>query len=385
MRFARRSSLPFVAFTALFASVASAQTVSTTSVEVVESAPIETTLMLPGIRSTQEVWLEMIRSAQSSIDLEQFYITSEPGQALEPVLTAIQDAASKRSVKVRILVDSKFYKTYPKDPDALARIPNVTMKTIDFSALGGIQHAKYIVVDRAQAYVGSANFDWLALTHIHEVGLHVTDAKVSADLEKVFDKDWSDGKPNGTTQLESTETSESGSYLQVLASPPRSNPPGITATLDPLLKLLGSAKSSLKIQVYEYTTKVYGSNQAWKVLDDAIRQAASRGVSVQLMVDAVALKDGRKDLQSLAGVQNVQVKTVKIPTWSGGELPYARLIHSKYVVVDESTSWVGSENWSKDYFDSTRNVGILSTSAATSGTLGQIFDRVWTSDYVSKP
>src|SRR5258708_4774011 len=95
---------------ALSASTALAS--SADSVEIVESVPLETTLAVPGIRQTQEVWLEMIRAAQSRIDLEQFYVSDQAGEALAPVLDAIRQAAG-RGVQVRLLVDSKFYATYP--------------------------------------------------------------------------------------------------------------------------------------------------------------------------------------------------------------------------------------------------------------------------------
>ncbi len=71
---------------------------------------------------------------------------------------------------MRLIVDAGFYKTYPDEPNNLAQLPNVEVKTIDYSSMGGIQHSKYFVIDGSQCFLGSANLDWLALTHIHEVG-----------------------------------------------------------------------------------------------------------------------------------------------------------------------------------------------------------------------
>ena len=99
------------------------------------------------------------------------------------------------------------------------------------------------------------------------------------------------------------------------------------------------------------------------------------------MVDAVALKTASKELSALAGVKNIQVKSVTIPQWSGGPIPYARLIHSKYFIVDGSVSWVGTENWSESYFSGCRNVGLILRSADTATQLDQIFDQVWNSAY----
>ena len=49
------------------------------NVEVVQSVPLETTLSVAGIRETQAVWLEMINGAQSTLDLEQFYVSDQDG------------------------------------------------------------------------------------------------------------------------------------------------------------------------------------------------------------------------------------------------------------------------------------------------------------------
>ena len=51
-----------------------------TSIELVESVPLETSLDMPDIRNTADVWLDLIRSANKSIDIEIFYLSHEPGE-----------------------------------------------------------------------------------------------------------------------------------------------------------------------------------------------------------------------------------------------------------------------------------------------------------------
>ena len=383
-RVSKVTALLFVIFASL-----STPVFATSNVEVVQSVPIETTLAVPGIRQTQEVWLEMIAAAQKTIDLEEFYIDSQPGQSLEPVLNAIR-AAAARGVQIRFVIDSKFYQTYPNDANQLSQVPNIQVKTVDYNSQGGVQHSKYFVIDQSRTFLGSANFDWLALTHIHEIGLRIEDAQISAGLEAVFAKDWEMGSPVGnqgtfTFDLKSgLNLSSSGlSGFQLVASPPSNIPDGIPESLKAIIDLLNSAQSSVKIQMYEYTTKIYQSSTRWKTLDSAIRKAASRGVHIQLLVDAVALKAGQADLKALASSGNIEVRSVVIPEWSGGHLDYARLIHSKYFTVDNSSGWVGTENWSGSYFTSSRNVGVTLQSPDVVNQLNQIFDRVWNSTYAS--
>ncbi len=349
------------------------------SIEVVQSVPMETKLLVPGIRQTQEVWLEMIQGAKSKIDLEQFYVSDEAGQALAPVLSAIREAAS-RGVKVRFLVDTKFFATYPDPISQLGHVSGIQVKKVDFASYGGVQHAKYFIVDGRNAFVGSQNFDWRALSHIHEIGLRVDDLLVGADLEMIFEKDWA----MGSLFVEESNLLRMPGVTTVVASPTKANPSGISDTLSEVLKLIGEAKEVLKLQVMEYSTHIYGSIERWKILDDALRAAAAKGVRVQLLVDVSDLKKAKDDLLGLAQVKNIEVKTVTIPQWSGGAIPFARLIHSKYLVADHVSSWVGSENWSQGYFMNTRNVGLLVSRPEISAQLEQVFDTVWLSEYSLK-
>lgn len=357
------------------------------NVEVAQSAPVETTLQVPGIALTQKVWLDMISSAKKSIDLEQFYIHNKNGESLEPILQALMMAAS-RGVQVRFLVDIVFFKNYPEVPIQFSKIKNIQVKTIDFGGYGGIQHAKFFIVDQASTFIGSANFDWLALSHIHEVGLKIDDPQVAAGLGAVFAKDWAAGKPivkalhpakkdKLTNQLFSGSKKTTG--VQVLASPTKNIPAGVSESLPAILNAFTNAKSEIKIQVYQYSTK--GIKGRWLSLDQAIRAAAARGVQVKLLVDAVALKASKAELVALAGVKNVLVKAVSIPQWSGGQIDYARLVHSKYFTVDKTISWVGTENWSESYFSGCRNVGLILPIPSITAQLNQIFDRVWSSSY----
>ncbi len=373
----------------VFASFLSGQgALGATTIEVVQSVPLETTLAVPGMRLAQEVWLEMINSAKSNLDIEQFYLSSQAGESLEPVIQAIEKAAS-RGVRVRLVADKKFYGTYPETIDRISKLTNSEARLVDYAPFGGVQHAKFFVVDGQQGFVGSQNFDWRALNQIHEIGVRVVDAKVSADLELVFEKDWAMAKAVGASAsvlsnfLPLFDLAATTADVSVLASPKQTNPEGIADSLTEITGAMNAAQKSIKIQVMEYTTKIYGSSGAWSELDNSIRQAAARGVHVQLLVDVSNVAKAKKDLKALAGLTNIEVKSVTIPAWSGGKIDYARLIHSKYLIIDDAVSWVGSENWSMGYFMNTRDVGFFFHVQSIADQLGQVFERVWTSTYAS--
>ncbi len=363
--------------------------------EVVQSFPIETTLQVPGVALTQQVWLDIVNSATRTLDIEQYYINNSPGQSLDPIMDAIK-AAAARGVKVRFILDSAFLKKNSNEADSVQNIPNIDLREIDFSP--GIMHAKYMVADGLNAYTGSANMDWLALSHIHEMGIHTVDAGIAADLESIFSTDW----PNATEMSGSssgvlTEAAKKADFdrmiadtssglpgLTVVASPKKANPAAIGDTLDAVTTLMANAKTSIDVQVYEYTTVPFsGKGANFTALDDVLREAAKRGVKVRLMVDATVMNAKSKTcLLALSKLPNVEIKAITIPQWSGGPLQYARLIHSKYFVIDGgSAGWVGSENWQDSYFLNTRNVGIVVADPSLATTLQALYTNVWDSAY----
>ena len=55
---------------------------------------------------------------------------------------------------------------------------------------GGIHHAKYLVADGRDTYIGSANLDWRALERIVELGVRIEDPGFGGELAALFDHDW---------------------------------------------------------------------------------------------------------------------------------------------------------------------------------------------------
>lgn len=124
--------LPLLAVATLAAaSIAGAQ-----ALRLGESRPLETSLGDPAIPAARDVWVEMIRGAKRTLDLEHFYLSHRPGEALQPVLDEIGRAAA-RGVRVRLLLDASMYRTYPMPADSLARLANVQFRRVDYRRLAG--------------------------------------------------------------------------------------------------------------------------------------------------------------------------------------------------------------------------------------------------------
>ena len=73
--------------------------------QIVESVPEATAYGQPDVPRTQQVWLDLISNAQKRIDLAAFYISNQPGEALQPVLDALI-ARARAGIAVRILLDA---------------------------------------------------------------------------------------------------------------------------------------------------------------------------------------------------------------------------------------------------------------------------------------
>ncbi len=360
-------------------------------VDLVESVPVETSLDHADIPDAFEVWPEMIQGATRTLDLAEFYVSGAPGSRLEPVIAAIE-AAAHRGVTVRFLVDAGFYKTYPEILDHLATVPGVTVRRFDVRALtGGVLHAKYFVVDGRDTYLGSQNFDWRSLTHIHEMGVRVRDPAATAFFAEVFAYDWALAGGAAHPGLPPTRTGAEHAWPEIagggpavvtpVASPVGFLPDPSTWELPRLIALIDGAKRSVHVQVLTYDT-ISRDGSAFLDLDDALRRAAARGVEVSMVVsDWEKHKGTIESIQRLARVPGVTAHFIDIPPWSGGFVPFARVAHAKYMVVDGERSWVGTSNWEGDYFKSSRNVGLVVEGAALAGQLERVFHDAFAGPY----
>ncbi|MEK7765490.1 MAG: phospholipase D-like domain-containing protein, partial [bacterium] len=257
--------------------------------ELVYSYPVETTLSEPDLRRALDVWPEMFNRAKKTIDIEEFYITpsTDPGEALEASLRALERAA-KRGVRIRVLLEKKFEKNSLDGIARLKSIPGLDLRIIDWAGINGdgIVHAKFFIVDSTRAFVGSQNFDWRALKHIHELGLAIADGPVVRQVQSVFDHDWSVAAATTPAAPVQTErpAPDRARRAYLVASPWRLNPPGVGDSESELVRLLEEATGQVQIQLLDYSPLTRGkSRRFYSVLDNALRDASVRGVKVKLL------------------------------------------------------------------------------------------------------
>jgi phosphatidylserine/phosphatidylglycerophosphate/cardiolipin synthase-like enzyme len=358
--------------------------------ELVYTAPVETALQADDLRNTAEVWQQMFDAAKTRIDLGQFYVANQQGSLLDGVLQHLK-AAGERGVKIRFLMEEKGIRiSTPETLEQLKAIPNLELRIIPYQRLsGGILHAKYLLVDGEQAFVGSQNFDWRALVHIHETGLRISDAGVVGQIQAIFEQDWQAqallvaDKPVPQLPYQPKAETPQGNYL--VASPRAYNPAGVIDSQVELPRLLASAKQRVRVQVMDYAPLSYGpehSRPYYAVIDNALRSAAARGVKIELMVaNWNTKKPDIAWLKSLAVVPNVQIKIVTVPPASSGFIPFARVIHSKMMIIDGETAWIGTSNWTGGYLDNSRNLELVLHSPVMSQRVDKLYSQLWDSVY----
>ncbi|MBU8869932.1 MAG: hypothetical protein KOO60_03545 [Gemmatimonadales bacterium] len=379
---------------------------STGTIVFVESWPQHTALDLPDLNDASKVWPEILGSASDQILLAGFYFSRKgdgkdsygPDSAPDlflPTLEAVSVAAHS-GVKVRTLADAKFNRTYPEVPVWLGDLPGAETRILDMAQIpgGGVLHAKYFLVDDDVFFVGSQNFDWRALGQIHELGVLIKHPKIAAEARRVFDMDWRTAEGDiGTSRIQAGKPLNQwpkhrvalagGSTVEVLvaASPQSYLPPDIPWDLPLMVEMIDSAADSVHVQLLSYNV-TDREKRLFDDLDRALRRAAVRGAEVRIILSNWAKsRYALPWLKSLATVPGLEIRFTNIPEHPDGFIPFARVEHAKYLTVDGRMCWLGTSNWSRDYFHSSRNIGVILLGEGAAADPDRFFNRNWHGPY----
>ncbi|PIC27403.1 hypothetical protein B9Z55_019670 [Caenorhabditis nigoni] len=396
----------------------------------------------PIFNSTTDCWLRLMKEAQQEILIGSYYwsllvndtgdgYTTDPTNTSsngEQIYNTLLSTAVDRNISVRIA------QTYENggywETENLVQKSNgrIRVRSLDFTQWypGGILHTKSWSVDGKHFYIGSANFDWRSLTNVKELGIAAFNCPCMAnDLKNLLEIYWTMGAPGATIpqQWDSSVSTPAnhqtpmsvyqptGSQaMYISASPPGFQACGREDDLAAMIKTIDEAQDYLHLAVMDYSpsTKYLKNNNKWKPeLDTAIRRAAfERGVHVRFMVSLwphtypeaygvlYSLQDISDHLPCHKWDSNdncikkgsIEIRMIQVPDMGYGKIPYARVYHNKYLVT-ESTAYIGTSNWSSDYWQYTAGIGIViraDDSTAKSQLVQQItsiHERDWTSAY----
>lgn len=372
--------------------------------------------------SIYQAWMKMIGEANSSVDIASFYWTlknedtntSDPSALPgENILQELLKLPGK-DVKVRVAVNNPS----PQSIEDIQELENhgVLVQKIDLMKLTtGVLHTKFWIVDKKDIYIGSANMDWRSLTQVKELGAVIYNCSCLAqDLEKIFEAYWFLGLPNAsipspwppdfsTSYNKDTplkiELNETLAYVYISSAPSSLCGEGRTKDLESILSIIDDAQSFVNVAVMNYspTTEYSDPKRFWPEIDDHLRKATyERNVKVRLLISC--WKHSQRSmfpfLKSLDSVWDrkshldIEVKIFVVPeTEKQSEIPYARVNHNKYMVTDK-VAYIGTSNWSGDYFLHTAGSAIIVNQTASKTAkvtvqqqLQAVFERDWNSNY----
>ncbi|VTJ84147.1 5'-3' exonuclease PLD4 [Marmota monax] len=378
----------------------------------------------PSAQPLAQAWLQLLDTAQESIHVASYYwsltgpdigvndSSSQPGEAILQKLQQLLD----KDISLMVATNSPSLTRNSTDLQVLAahgaQVRQVPMRQFT----GGVLHSKFWVVDGRHIYVGSANMDWRSLTQVKELGAIIYNcSRLAQDLEKTFQTYWVLGAPQAV--LPKTWPQNFSSHINRFqplrchfdglptmayfsASPPALCPRGRTQDLDAVLAVMEGAREFIFASVMEYfpTTRFSHPARYWPVLDNALREAAfGRRVRVRLLVSCGLGTDPTMFpyLRSLQAISNpsagisVDVKVFIVPVGNHSNIPFSRVNHNKFLVT-EKAAYIGTSNWSEDYFSSTSGVGLVVSQRAPGAQAGvqpaqeqlrRLFERDWSSRY----
>jgi phospholipase D3/4 len=271
----------------------------------------------------------------------------------------------------------------------------------------GVQHAKILTVDGVHAYSGSANMAWSSFAQTKELGLMLRNCPrmvneyqkpldmwtLATHLNKIPDA-WPEAMlpsfnythhalvsiPNSAGVLEKLD------MFPCYSPPPFHYGPGADCA-NVLTRLIGDATSTISIALMDYSpTTLYQKHggypeQYWDVLDQALRHAAFDGVSVRLLVSnwSMTFPTEQPYWRSLDQLEHVQVRQFRMPATNFTEA-LRRVNHCKFMVTDE-IGYVGTSNWSGDYFLKFGGLGWTIKGGSVRETLLKAFERDWASPF----
>jgi len=129
--------------------------------------------------------IELIRTAQKTIDIEIYTFTSED------IIRELGEA-EKRGVSVRIIVEPRTEDTRKDKVVDLLLALGVDVKWASLQYK--LTHSKFIIVDGKKALVGSINLSESALNKNREAAV-VVEGETVKELATIFEQDWTDATP----------------------------------------------------------------------------------------------------------------------------------------------------------------------------------------------
>ncbi|MEB3237381.1 MAG: phospholipase D-like domain-containing protein [Candidatus Sericytochromatia bacterium] len=319
-----------------------APSVRTTSATVEAAARARDTRLLVWPEAGVAPILEAIASARRTLDV-QVYILSN-----DDIIKALA-AAADRGVRVRVMLDPAPYN--PSNPNSPLPINKETLKKLTGSKVMlawtdpsfRFTHSKFMIVDRAKAWILTANMSKSGMTRNREFGVVDTRPEDVRDMNALFDADWAH-KPWAPTSP------------RLVVSP-------VNAEAR-LQDLISSARQAIEV----YDEVMYD-----EATFAALGERAKAGVKVRVLMGDPEHIPGNASAAARLKEMGIESRWIAEP-----------VIHAKMVSAD-NRFYVGSVNLTTNSIKNNREVGLILDEADLLGSVRGTFEKDWAASTAFAP
>ena len=281
--------------------------------------------------------LDEIESAQCEIALSMYLLSDDL------VLDALQ-AADARGVDVKVqLEEDPFGGGYGTTLNTTRFLEAASVSWQWTPSRFNFSHAKYMVIDRQVAVIMNQNLTSSAFGSNREFGVISTDPAVVENAWEIFDADWQD-VPLGH------------GLDHVVTSPENSR--------EIMISMIDASRVSIDMYAEVIRDEAFIA---------ALERAAARGVTVRLIEN--------ESSDPLDQAVSARLDAAGVQIRFSGRL----YIHSKTMVFDGATVFVGSQNPTSNSFDNNREVGLVVTDPTALARCQAVFTRDWITGIPATP
>jgi phosphatidylserine/phosphatidylglycerophosphate/cardiolipin synthase-like enzyme len=234
-------------------------------------------------------------------------------------LRTIRDAlirAHERGVQVRVVMESD--NLDGSSPQALidAGIPVLGDRR------EGLMHDKFVVIDRAEVWLGSMNFTYSGTYEDNNQLIHIRSVEMAENYTKEFEEMFMDDKfgPDVVSETPNPEISINGTIIEVYFSPD-------DGVANHILESLRDAEESIYFMAFSFTTDEFG---------EIIRAKAENGLTVAGVME-------EEQVKSNIGTEYDFFKQAGLDVFVDGN---EGQMHHKTMIVDGKIVITGSYNFS---------------------------------------
>lgn len=332
--------------------------------------------------ATFEAMEQLIARARQSIQIDYYIFGGPTAQRLADLIVA----RHQTGVQVSVLLDAKFgtipemtaqtKPVYQKLKDAGVAIAIHAERPLPPLTSGRtIDHNKYMVVDEAEALVGSMNLA-KKFYQYHDLMLHVR-GPVAKDLAAQHRFDWY----YATHPKAPLPQAQIGALEPVNMLPPTEGARvrligtglGRKTGLDSLLPLLNGAKESIHVQMHEL-----GPGPAL----DALCAARDRGVDVKILLDpgivdpfVPVIHKAPRGVVNAVALDLLLARKMTVRHYRVDE--QITTAHMKSAVIDGRILYAGSLNWTRGGFEAVAETNLEVVGGRAPGQAEATFQQDW--------